>query len=84
MVDVVDLAFAVAQVDQRADDREDVFLAEHAHGVGCVEVEPHVHLDAADRREIVALGIEEQRLEHRLRGVDGRRLARPHHTVDVE
>ena len=56
MVDVVDLALAVTQVDQRLDDREDVFLAQHAHGVRRVEVEAHVHLHAADRRKVVALG----------------------------
>ena len=67
MVDVVDLAAAVAQVDERLDDGEDVLLAQRALGVGRVEVEAHVHLDAADRREVVALGVEEQRLEHRLR-----------------
>ena len=33
MVDVVDLALAVAQIDQGPDHREDVFLAQHAHGV---------------------------------------------------
>ena len=49
-----------------------------------IEVEPHVHLDAADRGEVVALGIEEQRVEHRLRGVERRRLARTHHAIDVE
>ena len=84
MVDVVDLALAVAQVDQRADHREDVLLAQHAHGVRRIEVEAHVHLHAADRRKVVALGVEEQRLEHRLRGVERRRLARTHHAVDVE
>ena len=84
MVDVVDLALAVAQIDQRADDRDDVFLAQHAHGVGRVEVEAHVHLDAADGGQVVALAVEEQRTEHRFRGVDGRRLARAHHAVDVE
>ena len=76
IVDVVDLALAVAQIDQRPDHREDVLLAQHAHGVRRIEVEPHVHLDAADRGEVVALGVEEQRVEHRLRGVERRRLAR--------
>ena len=33
IVDVVDLALAVAELDQRLDDRDDVLLAEHAHGV---------------------------------------------------
>ena len=84
MVDVVDLALAVAQVDQRADHRDDVVLAQHPHGVGRVELEPHVHLHAADRGEVVALGVEEQRVEHRLGGFDRRRLARTHHAIDVE
>ena len=84
MVDVVDLALAVAQVDQGLDDREDVLLAQGALGVRRIELKTHVHLDAADRGEVVALGIEEQRLEHRLRGIQRRRLARTHHAVDVE
>ncbi len=84
IVDVVDLAFAVAQIDQRLDDREDVLLAQHAMGVGRVEVEAHVHLHAADRRKVVTVAIEEQRAEHRFRRLHGRRLARPHDAVDVE
>ena len=84
MVDVVDLALAVAQIDQRADDRDDVVLAQHAHGVGRIEVEPHVHLDAADRGQVIAVAVEEQRIEHRLRGVERRRLARTHDAIDVE
>ena len=55
MVDVVDLALAVAQIDQRTDHRDDVFLAQNAHGVGSIEIETHVHLDAADRGQVVAL-----------------------------
>ena len=84
MIDVVDLALAVAQIDQRADHRDDVFLAQDAHGVRRIEIEPHVHLDAADRGQVVALRIEEQRLEHILRRVDRRRLARAHDAIDVE
>ena len=64
--------------------REDVVLAQDAHGVLGVEVETHVHLHAADGREVVALAIEEQRLEHRLGGFDRRRLAGTHDAVDVE
>jgi hypothetical protein len=61
MVDVVDLALAVAQVHERLDDREHVLAAQRAHRVLGVEVEAHVHLHAADGREVVALGVEEQR-----------------------
>ena len=49
-----------------------------------IEVEAHVHLHAADGRRVVALGIEEQRMEHRFRRLDGRRLARTHDAIDVE
>ena len=69
MVDVVDLALAVAQIDQRLDDGQDVFLAQRAMGVGRIEFEAHVHLDAADRGQVVALTVEEQRLEHGLRRI---------------
>ena len=84
MVDVVDLALAVAQIDERADDRDDVVAAQHAHRVGRVKIKTHVHLHAADRGKIVSLGIEEQRAEHRLCRLNRRRLARPHHAVDIE
>ena len=84
VVDVVDLALAVAQVDEGAHDRDHVLATQRADGVLGVEVEAHVHLDAADGREVVALGVEEQRVEHRLGGLERRRLAGPHHPVDVE
>src|SRR5262249_40135653 len=84
MIDVVDLAFAVAQSDQSAYHRDDVFLAQDTYGVGRIEIQPHVHFDATHRGEVIALGIEEQRLEHILRRIERRRLARPHYTIDVE
>jgi hypothetical protein len=60
MVDVVDLALSITQVDERADDRNNVIAAQHTHRVGCVEVETHVHLHATNGGEIVALAVEEQ------------------------
>jgi hypothetical protein len=50
---------------------------------GGVEVETHVHLHAAHGRQVVALGVEEQLVEQRARGLFGRRLARAHDAVDV-
>ncbi len=66
------------------DHGEDVVLAQHAHRIRRIEVEAHVHLHATDGRKVVAVGIEEQRLEHRRRGIDRGRLARTHHAIDVE
>src|SRR3546814_5648149 len=49
-----------------------------------LQAEPGVHLHPADRGQVVALGIEEQAVEQRLGGLQGRRLARAHHPVDVD
>ena len=84
MVDVVDFTLAVAQIDQGTDHRDDVLLAQHAQRVLRLHIEAHIHLDAADRGQIVALRIEEQRLEHRLGGIEGRRFTRTHYPVNVE
>jgi hypothetical protein len=75
MVDVVDFTASVAQIDKRPHDRDDIFLAEGAHRVCRVEIHAHVHLDPADRREIVTLRVEKQRMEHRLRRFKSRRFA---------
>ena len=84
VVDVVDLALAVAQADQGLQHGQHVFLAQDAHVVRAVEFQAHVHLHAADRGKVVALRVEEQRLEHGFGRFDRRRLARTHHAVDVE
>jgi hypothetical protein len=74
----------VAQFDQHLDHGQDVFLAQNAHGVFRVEIQTHVHLDATDSRKVVALSVEEQRVEHRFGGIHRRRFARTHDAVDVE
>jgi hypothetical protein len=83
MVDVVDLAAAVLELDQQLDHGQDVLLAKHANRVLALEPEARVHLHAADGGQVVTLGIEEQVGKHRLRRVDRRRLAGPHDPVDV-
>ena len=83
VIDVVDLTFAVTQIDKRLDDRKNVFLAQHAHGVWRVQLKAHVHLHAANCGKVVALRIEEQHLEKRRRRLNGRRLTGPNNPVDV-
>jgi hypothetical protein len=56
VVDVVDVALAVAQVHQRLDAGDDVFLAQRALRVLGIEREAHVHLHAAHGGQVVALG----------------------------
>src|SRR5690606_42047067 len=53
MIDVVDLAAAVLELDQHLDDREDVRLAQRAHRVRTIDAQAGVHLDTADGRQVV-------------------------------
>ncbi len=83
MVDIVDVTLAVAQFHQRLDAGHDIVAVKRALRIGLVEVKAHVHLDAAHRRQIIAIGIKKQRLEQRRRGLLGGRLAGAHHAVDI-
>src|SRR5665213_3524878 len=84
MIDVVDLAATVLEIDQHLEDSEDVLLAQGAHGIFGLEVEARVHLDASDSRQIVAFAVKEQIVEQRFRGLERRRLARAHDTIDID
>ena len=49
-----------------------------------VEAEPHVHLHPADRRQVIAVGVEEQAAEQPFRRLRRRRLTGAHHAIDVD
>ena len=66
----------LGSVDELADQRDDVVVGQRAGVEVDLEPEPRVQLVAADAREVVALGIEEQLVEQRARVLDARRLAR--------
>ena len=86
VVDVVDLVAVLAgvQPDQVLDGRDDVVLGQGAGVDVDVQAELLVGLVAADLGQVVALGVEEQVLQQRLRRLLGRRLARAQLAVDVE
>ena len=84
MVDIVNLATAVLQSSQHAQDRKDVFLTQNAQAVLGLELEARVHLHPADRRQVVTVGVEEQALEQRMRTFKCRRLTRAHHTINID
>ena len=80
---VLDLDLAVlgdaeelGQGDELLDQREDVVVRQRAGLEVDVEAQARVELVAADAREVVALGVEEELVEQRVGGVDRRRLAR--------
>ncbi len=86
VVDVVDLValFAGLQPDQVLDGADDVVLGQRAGADGRVGAELLVDLVAAHAGQVVALRVEEQVLQQRLRGLARRRLARAQLAVDVE
>ncbi|MND97655.1 hypothetical protein D3C80_899800 [compost metagenome] len=84
MVDVVDDALAVTDVDQGLEDVDDVFLAQHARTFDLGTTDTTVELHAANGGQVVTLGAEEQVVEQGLGGFLGRRLARAHHAVDLD
>ena len=63
------------QRDELLDEGEDVVVRQRAGLEVDVEAQARVELVAADAREVVALGIEEELVQQRARVVDARRLA---------
>src|SRR2546426_635109 len=84
VVDVVDLAVAVLELDEGADDLQDVLAAQRPLIEGHVDLELVVQLEASHAREVVALGVEEEVVEEGGRGLRGGRIARTEAAVDLE
>ncbi len=84
MIDIVRLTATVAELDQVADRLHDVAVGQRLLVQLLVDAELVVQLEAADRRQVVALGLEEERLEERARGLERRRIAGAETAVDLE
>src|SRR5262249_14041689 len=84
VIDIVDLAIAVLELDQVTDYFEDVFPAQGTLFQGDIELELVVELEAADPRQVVALGIEEQVVEEGGRGLNGRGIAGSQAPIDFD
>ncbi len=76
MIDVVDFAAPVLELDKNLENRQYVLLTQRADGVGRLLVEPGVHLDAANGRQIIALAVEKQAAEQGFRRFQSRRRGR--------
>ena len=89
VVDVVDRAATVLELDEVTNGLEDVLRREHlrvelrALVLGDVAVELVVQLEATDLREVVALRVEEQVVEEGLRRLERRGVTRTEATVDL-
>ncbi len=82
IVDIVDFALAVLQLDQCLDHGGDVLAAQHGDIVRAVQIEAHVHLDAANCRQIVAVRIKKQAKEHGFGSFARWRFTRAHDAVN--
>ncbi len=82
VVDVIDFATAIAQLDQDLDDSQDVRIGQDHRTSALVAAHAGVELHATHARQVVRVFRVEQALEQSLHGVFGRRLARAHHAVD--
>ena len=83
MVDIIDLAAGVTQLDQHLRRRHQVLRVEHALGQRNILLEPLVQFVTADRAEVVTAVVEEEPLDQQLRIVDVGRVARTHAAVDL-
>ena len=87
VIDVVDDADVLAQLEQVADGPVEVLGRQRALvelGRVLVLVELDVELQTADAREVVLARIEEHAFEERSRGVERRRIARTQLAVDLD
>src|SRR2546428_12184192 len=83
VVDVVGVAAPLAQLDQVADDRDEVVFREDRVVLRDVHLEPLVDLVAAHPPQVVALGVEEKALQRLPRRLEIGRLAGPEQRVDL-
>nr|AHE14888.1 hypothetical protein asmbl_9 [uncultured bacterium] len=86
VVDVVDAVVGLARVQAHhvLDGGDDVVLGQRGRRRGEVDAQLLVDLVPTDLGQVVALGVEEQVLQQRLRRLARRRLARPQLAVDVQ
>ena len=83
MIDVVERAFAAAQIDQVFDRSDEIFVGQNSFGK--IDIDPEFLIDfvTADATEIVFLRIEEQSLQQSARVGHGRRIPRAQSAVNI-
>ena len=82
MIDVVHVALAHFQFDEAADHFHHVLCGEDPLGEGKIQRKPVVHLEPADRRQIIPLRVDEQILKQELGRIHGRHFSGPQALVD--
>ncbi len=83
MVDVVHFSLACPQVQKISYNLDDILIGQDSDVQRCIETEFLVHLQSANRRKIIAFGIEEETAEEFFCSVFGGRLAGPQFFVNL-
>ena len=83
MINVIDHALAVTDIDQRTHHIDDILLVEGGRSGLVLTTEATIELHTPYGRQVIALRREEQVLEQVLRRLLGRGLTRAHHAVDL-
>ena len=83
VVDVVNHALAVANINQGLEYVDNVLAVQGAYALGRIAAETTVELHAAHAGQVVAIRREEQVLEQVFRRLLGGRLPRSHHAVNL-
>ena len=83
MIDVIQRAFAAAQVDQIFDRSDKIFVSQNSLGQIDIDAQLLVDLVTANAAEIIFLWIEKEALEERARVRHRRRVARAQPAVNV-
>ena len=86
MVNIVNFALAVAQLNHVLNHAQNIVLAQNVAGIRSFRkrnIQRRIHLHATDRRQVVSFFIKEQHLENRFRRFQRNRFARAHNLKDV-
>ncbi len=84
MVDIVDPAVTILELEQHIDDAQDILFTQNPHLVVTLQTQTGVHLHPAHGGEVITVFIEEQIVEQVGCRLHRWRFAGTHHAIDVD
>ena len=82
VIDIIDFAAAIAQLNQNLDYGEHVFVRQRHGACQFIATNAAIELHTAHSRQIVTIFVVKQSVEQSLHGIFGRWFARAHHAID--
>ncbi len=84
MVNIINLTNTITKIVQGLHHRNNIFAAQNPYGVFCVQIQTHIHLNTANRRQVIALGIKEKTFQKLTSRFQCWWFARTHYPVYVD